>query len=75
MDIVTRPWPRSTARMLRDFELRWIHQFDTTESTKSESTPIVVGGIIFTTEPPATVVALDAENRGRKMAVRSKSAR
>ncbi len=42
-------------------KLRWIHQFDTTESARSESTPIVVDGVIFTTEPPATVVAVDAE--------------
>ena len=42
--------------------LRWIHQFGTRESgkTRSESTPIVVGGVIFTVEPPSDVVALDA---------------
>ena len=40
--------------------LRWIHQFDTTESAKYEATPIVTDGVVFTTEPPANVVALDA---------------
>ncbi len=38
--------------------VRWIHQFDTNER-KSESTPLVVGGVIFSTEPPSDVVALD----------------
>lgn len=41
--------------------LRWIRQFDTSES-RSESTPIVVGGFIFVTEPPSDVVALDARS-------------
>jgi alcohol dehydrogenase (cytochrome c) len=40
--------------------LRWIHQSDTSD-LKFESTPLVVGDTIFATEPPATVVALDAK--------------
>jgi alcohol dehydrogenase (cytochrome c) len=50
--------PENVSRL----QLRWIRQFDTTES-RSESTPIVVGGVIFTTEPtPSDVVALDAKS-------------
>lgn len=41
--------------------LRWVHQFGTLES-KIESTPIVVGGFIFTTVPPSDVVALDVKS-------------
>ena len=48
--------PENVARL----RVRWIHQFDTTETGKIESTPLVVGGTIFTTEPPSNVVALDA---------------
>jgi len=40
--------------------VRWVHQSSTSES-KFESTPLVVGNTIFATEPPATVVALDAK--------------
>jgi alcohol dehydrogenase (cytochrome c) len=40
--------------------VRWVHQSSTSE-TKFESTPLVVGDTIFATEPPATVVALDAK--------------
>jgi alcohol dehydrogenase (cytochrome c) len=50
--------PKNVARL----QLRWIHQFETSESDRSESTPIVSGGVIFATEPPATVVALDASS-------------
>jgi alcohol dehydrogenase (cytochrome c) len=38
--------------------LRWVHQ--STFSEPFESTPLVVGDTIFVTEPPATVIALDA---------------
>jgi len=43
--------------------VRWVHQFDTTESARIESTPIVAGGLIFASEPPSNIVALD-ENTG-----------
>jgi alcohol dehydrogenase (cytochrome c) len=39
--------------------VRWVHQSGTSEP-KFESTPLVVGNSMFVTEPPATVVALDA---------------
>jgi alcohol dehydrogenase (cytochrome c) len=41
--------------------LRWIQQFGTSGS-KIESTPLVVGGFIFTTVPPSDVVALDVKS-------------
>ena len=50
--------PENVSRL----RVRWVHQIDTSESAKSESTPIVVGGVIFTTEPPSDVVALDARS-------------
>lgn len=49
-----------TTENVSRLRIRWVHQDDPTELSKSESTPIVVGGIIFTAEPPADVVALDA---------------
>jgi alcohol dehydrogenase (cytochrome c) len=53
---LTEITPENVSRL----QLRWIRQFDTTEP-RSESTPIVVGGIIFSPEPtPSDVVALDA---------------
>lgn len=47
--------PENVARL----RLRWVRQLDTS-GTRIESTPIVVGGFIFTTTPPSDVVALDA---------------
>jgi len=41
--------------------IRWIQQFETSDPT-IESTPLVVDGTIFTTEPPSNVVALDARS-------------
>jgi alcohol dehydrogenase (cytochrome c) len=41
--------------------LRWIAQFDT-EASKIEATPLVVDGVIFVTQPPSNVVALDAKS-------------
>lgn len=51
--------PENVSRL----RVRWIYQFDTTtESARSESTPLVSGGVIFLTEPPSNVVALDARS-------------
>jgi alcohol dehydrogenase (cytochrome c) len=56
------PLTEITPENVSKLQLRWIRQFDTTES-RSESTPTVVGGVIFTTEPiPSNVVALDARS-------------
>ncbi len=41
--------------------VRSIRQFDTNES-RIEATPLVVDGVIFITEPPSNVVALDARS-------------
>jgi alcohol dehydrogenase (cytochrome c) len=49
--------PENVSRL----RLRWIHQFGTS-TAKIESTPIVVGGFIFTTEPPSDAVALDVRS-------------
>jgi len=41
--------------------LRWIRQFGAS-STRIEATPVVVGGFIFTTDPPSDVIALDVRS-------------
>src|ERR1700681_4514745 len=42
-------------------KLRWIQQFDNIDPAV-ESTPLVVDGTIFISEPPSNVVALDAKS-------------
>jgi len=49
-----------TPANVSQLRLRWVHQFTFSEP-KFESTPLVVNDTIFITEPPATVVALDAK--------------
>lgn len=49
-----------TPANVSQLQLQWVHQFDTKEP-KVEATPLVVNGVIFTTEPPSTAVALDAK--------------
>ena len=49
-----------TPANVSQLRLRWAHQSSTSEP-KFESTPLVVSDTIFVTEPPATVVALDAK--------------
>lgn len=56
------PAAEITKENVSRLQLRWIHQYETTEFEKAESTPIVVGGVIFMTEPPSNVVALDAKS-------------
>ncbi len=56
------PLKEFTPQNVSRLQLKWIHQFGTAELEKSESTPIVVDGVIFATEPPATVVALEARS-------------
>jgi len=55
------PLTEITPKNVSQLRIRWLHQFEATDSTRTESTPIVVGGVIFITEPPANVVAVDAE--------------
>jgi alcohol dehydrogenase (cytochrome c) len=40
-------------------KLRWVQQLDSTEPV-FEATPLVINGVMFTTTPPSSVVALDA---------------
>ena len=54
------PLTEITRENVSRLRVRWIRQFSTND--KNESTPIVVGGVIFTVEPPADVVALDARS-------------
>ncbi len=54
---LTEITPENVSRL----RVRWIRQFGTSES-RSESTPIVVGGVIFTTETFPDVVALDVRS-------------
>jgi alcohol dehydrogenase (cytochrome c) len=49
-----------TTTNVPQLRLRWVHQFTFSEP-KFEPTPLVVSDTIFVTEPPATVVALDAK--------------
>jgi alcohol dehydrogenase (cytochrome c) len=49
--------PENVSRL----RVRWIRQFDATR-LKTEATPIVVGGVIFTVDPPSDVTALDVKS-------------
>ncbi len=42
----------------KNLQLEWVHQSRSTE--KFETTPLVVDGVMYLTEPPSNVVALDA---------------
>jgi alcohol dehydrogenase (cytochrome c) len=55
------PLNEITAANVSRLRMRWGRQSATNES-KFESTPLVANGILFTTEPPATVIALDARS-------------
>jgi len=47
-----------TPENVRNLQLQWVHQVRSTE--KFETTPLVVDGVMYLTEPPSNVVALDA---------------
>ncbi|MFN0164861.1 MAG: pyrroloquinoline quinone-dependent dehydrogenase [Bryobacteraceae bacterium] len=47
---------RGNARKLK---VKWVHQMPTTHTV--ETTPLVVDGVMYISEPPSNVVALDAE--------------
>ena len=55
------PLTELTPANVSQLQLRWVHQFESSEP-KNQATPLVVNGIIFTTEPPSSVVALDARS-------------
>ncbi|HVW10449.1 MAG TPA: PQQ-binding-like beta-propeller repeat protein, partial [Bryobacteraceae bacterium] len=44
---------------VKDLELKWVFQANSTE--KFESTPLVVDGVMYLTQPPDDIVALDAK--------------
>ena len=53
------PLNEITPANVSQLRMRWVRQFDTTLPS-IEATPLVVGGIIFTTEPPTDIIAVDA---------------
>jgi len=57
------PLTEITKENVSRLHLRWIGQFDTNDLIL-EATPLVIGGTLFTTEPPASIVAFDA-NAGK----------
>ena len=42
-----------------NLEMKWVYQMDSTE--KLEATPLVVDGVLYITQPPNDIVALDAK--------------
>ncbi len=54
------PLQEITPDNVSKLRVKWIKQFDTDDS-KIEATPLVVDGVIFITEPPSNVLALDAK--------------
>jgi len=53
------PLNQITPANVSQLRIRWIRQFDASLPT-IEATPLVVGGVIFTTEPPSDTIAVDA---------------
>lgn len=43
----------------KNLELKWVYQLDTTD--KFEATPLVVDGVMYFSEPPSDVIAVDAK--------------
>jgi alcohol dehydrogenase (cytochrome c) len=54
------PLDQITPANVSKLRVRWIQQFNTRDPSM-EATPIEVNGVMFTTEPPSNVVALDAK--------------
>jgi len=55
------PLAQINASNVAQLRVRWIRQFSTTEP-KVQATPLVVDGVMFVTEPPGGVVALDVRS-------------
>jgi alcohol dehydrogenase (cytochrome c) len=53
------PLTQITPANARNLEMKWVFQADSTE--KLESTPLVVDGVMYVTQPPNDIVALDAK--------------
>ena len=45
-------------RNVEDLEIAWVHQLSVLD--RAETTPLVVDGVMFITEAPSTVIAVDA---------------
>ena len=56
------PLTEITPANVGNLRVRWVRQFAGTEDYYYESSPLVVGDLIFVTVPPASVIALDAKN-------------
>jgi alcohol dehydrogenase (cytochrome c) len=59
-----KSWRHSTLKQItptnaKDLEMKWVFQADSTE--KLEATPLVVDGVMYVTQPPNDIVALDAK--------------
>ena len=59
-----RSWRHSPLNQItrdnaRKLKLKWVYQMQTTHTV--ETTPLVVDGVMYFTEPPSNVVAVDAE--------------
>ncbi len=55
------PSTEITPANVSQLRIRWVRQFDT-DDDRIEATPIVADGVIFVTEPPSNVVAIDARS-------------
>ena len=53
------PLTQITPANAKNLEMKWVFQADSTE--KLESSPLVVDGVMYVTEPPNTIIALDAK--------------
>ena len=52
------PLTQITPANAKDLEMKWVFQADSTE--KLESSPLVVDGVMYITQPPNDIIALDA---------------
>ncbi len=57
-----------TPANVKNLELKWVFQARSLE--KFETTPLVVDGVMYMTEAPNDVFALDAQNRARVLGLR-----
>ena len=60
-------------RNVGELELKWAYQLPALD--RAETTPLVVDGVMFVTEAPSNVVALDAGDRTAVLALRPRAAR
>ncbi|MEY9559325.1 PQQ-dependent dehydrogenase, methanol/ethanol family [Sinorhizobium fredii] len=55
------PLAEITTENVSELGIRWIKQFDTSDKVV-QATPLVVGGTLFITEPPANMIAYDTKS-------------